>query len=431
MNVSLLALSCLAALRAVDGGAAAAAAFALAPSSSPWSGRAASRVVVPPALGAGRNMNDFAQGNARSRRAGGGSYRDDEYYDGRGRDIDRLGYGYRGDAYYGEGRGRDDDRRLGYGYRGDNYYGGGRGRGYGYDEDPYDEGGLFGNSEYYDRPGYSGGSSSEDFRLSSYRRDGMRNLDGDRGRGRIPMIQEYSTPGERERRNRGVRYGWQQQYDWGRGNVREGSSRDFRQGSARARIQDYLTPGQRERRQQARDGVRYGWQQQYDWGRGNVRRSGSSEYFRRGRERDDVQDFRSPRERERRQREDNRVLSRETFGRRYGGGGGDGGDDGAYAERGGWEDDGGATYRGDRRESFGRRGGGGFEGRDDDDRRDGYARDGLARESFGRRDERSPMDGRESFGQRSGGGFEGRDDYDGPDSPGRGSFDTRSRMDGE
>lgn len=49
--------------------------------------------------------------------------------------------------------------------------------------------------------------------------------------------------------NDGLRYGWQQQYDRERGNVRRGSGEDFRRGSALTRISDYLTPLERERRQ--------------------------------------------------------------------------------------------------------------------------------------------------------------------------------------
>ena len=45
-----------------------------------------------------------------------------------------------------------------------------------------------------------------------------------------------------QRQNFGARYGFQQQYDVNRGNVRGGSSNDFRRGRAFDRYQDFQTP---------------------------------------------------------------------------------------------------------------------------------------------------------------------------------------------
>lgn len=146
---------------------------------------------------------------------------------------------------------------------------------------------------------------SEDFR----RGRGINSRNNAGGR-----IQDYYTPGEREmwqqEQNQGVRYGWQQHYNVGRGNVRRGSSSNFRRGNAFDRVQDYYTPGERElRQQQDNRGARYGWQQQYDTSRGNVR-GGSSSNFRRGRAFDRMQDFLTPLERERRAMQENRDLGR-------------------------------------------------------------------------------------------------------------------------
>mmetsp|Transcript_38634 Transcript_38634/g.81236 ORF Transcript_38634/g.81236 Transcript_38634/m.81236 type:complete len:490 (-) Transcript_38634:301-1770(-) len=232
------------------------------------------------------------------------------------REEDRRGY--RGGRREDDRRYNDDRQRSLGGRRGDDRSFGGRANGNGRMYDDYDYleqrdynnnnngRSIFGSGDYYPRQG-----SSENFRRSSsnprYQRD-----NGGRGRGRI---QDYYTPGERERQqqrmNDGARYGWQQQYDVGRGNVRRGSSSEnFRRGKEYDRVQDFLTPREREERQQRQNqGARYGWQQQYNTGRGNVRQ-GSSNDFRRGREYDDKRDFMTPRERERLQRLDNRALGR-------------------------------------------------------------------------------------------------------------------------
>ena len=177
------------------------------------------------------------------------------------------------------------------------------------------QGARYGWQQQYDtdRGNVRGGSSNNFRRGSAFDR-----------------IQDYLTPKQREIRqrqdNQGARYGWQQQYDTDRGNVRGGTSNDFRRGSALSRMQDYYTPKQREIWQrQDNQGARYGWQQQYDTGRGNVR-GGSSSDFRRGSSFDRYQDFSTPREREMQQMLDNRELSRgyynsqdyERDGARYG-----------------------------------------------------------------------------------------------------------------
>ena len=110
---------------------------------------------------------------------------------------------------------------------------------------------LYSNGGYYNSQGLS-----EDFRtgregpMSSMtsRQRRLRNINNSN------RIQDYYTPGEREllsqrQNNNLLRYGWQQQYDWDRGNVRRGSGEDFRRGSAVSRISDYFTPLERERRQ--------------------------------------------------------------------------------------------------------------------------------------------------------------------------------------
>jgi hypothetical protein len=120
-----------------------------------------------------------------------------------------------------------------------------------------------GGRSRYSTPMYSNGGYaspqglSEDFRtgregpmssMTSRRRQIRNNRNYSNNR-----IQDYYTPGERElmsqRDNNGLRYGWQQQYNRGRGNVRMGSGEDFRRGSALTRISDYFTPLERERRQ--------------------------------------------------------------------------------------------------------------------------------------------------------------------------------------
>ena len=87
------------------------------------------------------------------------------------------------------------------------------------------------------------------------------------------------------------------------------TSENFRRGRGSGRIQDFLTPREREERQQRQnEGARYGWQQQYNMGRGNVRR-GSSNDFRRGARTTRAVTL-TPREREMRQMRDNRELGR-------------------------------------------------------------------------------------------------------------------------
>jgi len=76
-------------------------------------------------------------------------------------------------------------------------------------------------------------------------------------------MQDYFTPKQREiwqrNDNDGARYGWQQQYDADRGNVRQGPSSDFWRGTGYNRIQDFQTLRERELGQQRdNQGVRYG-----------------------------------------------------------------------------------------------------------------------------------------------------------------------------
>ena len=168
------------------------------------------------------------------------------------------------DRYYDQGRGqqgrggglalrrrdRDDDSYDTYSY--DPYY-------YGNDSNDYNSrpyAPIFGNGDYYSRIG-----TSENFRdaaQSRYsRRDNLRNGQtfggGFRSGNGYDRIQNYLTPREREmsqqRQNYGARYGFQQQYDVNRGNVRSGSSNDFRRGRAFDRYQDFQTPREREMRQ--------------------------------------------------------------------------------------------------------------------------------------------------------------------------------------
>mmetsp|Transcript_34899 Transcript_34899/g.74446 ORF Transcript_34899/g.74446 Transcript_34899/m.74446 type:complete len:432 (-) Transcript_34899:120-1415(-) len=320
---TIAAFSCLAAVvlpadMSNGGGATALAYSPFAPRSmttaSTRFGDARRRVALSMSYNDGLNDRGGQLGNYRGR--GGRDGRGDGRSFGRGGGDRSFGRGG-GDRSFG-GRGGDyDDRGGGYGY--DNY-----------DYDPYyNPRPLFGNSDYYTRQG-----SSEDFRRSTRgdrytRREGMRNSSGygvrnNNGMGGGGRMQDYYTPGEREayqqRQNQGARYGWQQQYNTERGNVRSGSSNDFRRGTALDRIQDFLTPKEREARQQRQnDGARYGWQQQYNTERGNVR-SGSSSDFRRGRAYDTFRTYTTPKEMEKRQMEDNR-----SFGARsnndYGGGG--------------------------------------------------------------------------------------------------------------
>mmetsp|Transcript_7879 Transcript_7879/g.12200 ORF Transcript_7879/g.12200 Transcript_7879/m.12200 type:complete len:423 (-) Transcript_7879:161-1429(-) len=122
-----------------------------------------------------------------------------------------------------------------------------------------------GGRSRYSTPMYSNGGYaapqglSEDFRTG---REGPMSSMTSRQRQSRNMqnsnrIQDYYTPGERELmsqrngagQNNGLRYGWQQQYNRERGNVRMGSGEDFRKGSSLSRISDYFTPLERERRQ--------------------------------------------------------------------------------------------------------------------------------------------------------------------------------------
>lgn len=127
---------------------------------------------------------------------------------------------------------------------------------------------LYTSGGYYNTQGLS-----EDFRVGregpmssiTSRQRRMRNVYN------TNRIQDYYTPGEREIMaqrdgNYGLRYGWQQQYNRGRGNVRRGSGEDFRRGSALNRISDYFTPLERERRQMRDNRESMG--RRYDNGRG-------------------------------------------------------------------------------------------------------------------------------------------------------------------
>eukprot|EP00986_Skeletonema_menzelii_P009973 scaffold4675_cov126-Skeletonema_menzelii.AAC.4 len=115
-----------------------------------------------------------------------------------------------------------------------------------------------GGRSRYSTPMYSNGGYaspqglSEDFRTG--REGPMSSMTSRQRQARNSnRIQDYYTPGERElmsqRNNNGLRYGWQQQYNRERGNVRMGSGEDFRRGSSLSRISDYFTPLERERRQ--------------------------------------------------------------------------------------------------------------------------------------------------------------------------------------
>ena len=154
-----------------------------------------------------------------------------------------------------------------------------------------------GGRSRYSTPMYSNGGYaspqglSEDFRTG---REGPVNSMTSRQRrernwSNSNRIQDYYTPGEREwmsqRQNSGLRYGWQQQYDRERGNVRMGSGEDFRRGSSLSRISDYFTPLERERRQMSDNRVlgrggsygNDGYYQQYGsnrGGSGGVKRGG-------------------------------------------------------------------------------------------------------------------------------------------------------------
>jgi len=125
-------------------------------------------------------------------------------------------------------------------------------------------------------------------------------------------------------------------------------SEGFRRGNALDRIQDYVTPRNREMIQQRQNGgrmARYGNQQQYDVNRGNVR-AGSSSDFRRGRGFDRIQDYLSPREREMRQMQDNRMLGRGVYQQGYY-------DDGRGGYYGGYQGEGmGDTYGRDMYDDF-------------------------------------------------------------------------------
>jgi len=122
-------------------------------------------------------------------------------------------------------------------------------------------------------------------------------------------IQDYYTPGERELmsqrngagQNNGLRYGWQQQYNRERGNVRMGSGEDFRKGSSLSRISDYFTPLERERRQMSdnralgrgrTEGYGYGGDGGGGYGQyGNSDRGGGVGGARRGGYYDDYPDY--------------------------------------------------------------------------------------------------------------------------------------------
>lgn len=190
-----------------------------------------------------------------------------------------------------------------YDYRDDNYVVQNRRGGYADDN-------IGGRSSRYSTPMYSNGGYaspqglSEDFRtgregpitssMSSSQRRRTRNINqGNR-------IQDYYTPGERElmsqRQNSGLRYGWQQQYNRDRGNVRMGSGEDFRRGSSLSRISDYFTPLERERRQMSDNralGRGGGREESYNNYYGNIenRRGGRGLDGRRGGYYDDYPDY--------------------------------------------------------------------------------------------------------------------------------------------
>ena len=175
-----------------------------------------------------------------------------------------IGDDYYNDNYYNSRGGGDD------GYYGDNYVLQNRRGGYADD---------IGGRSRYSTPLYTSGGYyntqglSEDFRVGregpmssiTSRQRRMRNVYN------TNRIQDYYTPGERELMaqrdgNYGLRYGWQQQYNRDRGNVRRGSGEDFRRGSALNRISDYFTPLERERRQMRDNRESMG--RRYDNGRG-------------------------------------------------------------------------------------------------------------------------------------------------------------------
>ena len=185
-------------------------------------------------------------------------------------------------------------------YNGYGSRGGGRGLSrqissdYGYDNysyDPYYYGDSYQSPINYGYSPYNRQGSSEDFRRVS-------NNDRYRRRDNNFRLPSYDSSGGRgyalESRTFGGRttpYG----SSYGRQLGGNYASEGFRQGNSVNRIQDYLTPREREMSQQRQNfGARYGFQQQYDVNRGNVR-GGSSNDFRRGRAFDRYQDFQTPR----------------------------------------------------------------------------------------------------------------------------------------
>lgn len=246
-------------------------------------------------------------------------------------------------------------------------------RDYGYDTYDYDP---YVNDSPYSR-------RSESFRDTS-NNDRYRRRDNFGGRYNQRGYAEQRTFGGRVRSNTYGNYG----------------SEGFRRGNALDRIQDYVTPRNREMIQQRQNGMaRYGNQQQYDVNRGNVR-AGSSSDFRRGRGFDRIQDFLSPREREMRQMQDNRILGRGVYQQGYY-------DDGRGGGYGGYQGEGmGDTYGRDMYDDFSYSSSGGRR-RDSYDGTSGYDsiyNEGLADRSYsGRRNSGSGWDNLKNVFRTTGG----------------------------
>ncbi|KAL7553116.1 hypothetical protein ACHAWF_016391 [Thalassiosira exigua] len=187
------------------------------------------------------------------------------------------------------GRERRDNDRYGY----DDYN---RGGDYNYRDD-YDPYYRDGNDGRRDDSRRSNGIIDPSYRDSNRRRNDYR--DGfERGNYR-----DYGRS-DRDMRRRDLQYlsspSFRDEYQTsgGGGNNWRGSE-DFRRTNNRGGSRNVGN----------KDEIRWGWQQTYNTGRGNVR-NGSSSDFRRGRSYNTYRTYATPREREMRQMEDNRRLGR-------------------------------------------------------------------------------------------------------------------------
>ena len=181
---------------------------------------------------------------------------------------------------------------------------------------------LFGNGQYFN-------DSSEDFRVTSrsadrgQRRNYLRYAPSGEGGGSDRRPRETAFGG---RRTNGDSFGFNERTYGGdfdnfrQGNGFRGNRRLGGGGSSTIGVRDELEERREQRLQQERerrynnqrrggaDMSRWGWQQQYDPKRGNVR-NGSSNDFRRGRTYNGMRDLYTPREREMKQMQDNARLS--------------------------------------------------------------------------------------------------------------------------